>query len=140
MKRAVVSLILGILCVPTCASVPGAQADGTLVERVDLPAFPASVPSTFGPVPVRLVKHLRGCGTSDTTLVFFGCYHYGARRFIEIEDTLSLVMKWRTLAHERVHLALDLDGAQLPDGAMENRTAEAIAKQETHAMLVRWPR
>jgi hypothetical protein len=136
MKRAILPLLFA-LCVPTCASFP---PDGTYVERVTLPAFPSSVPSTFGPVRVVLVKHLRGCGTTDTLVVFFGCYHYGARRFIEIEDTLSLVMKWRTLAHERVHLALALDGVTLADSDAENRVAEAIAKQETHAMLVGWPR
>jgi hypothetical protein len=139
MKRAILPILLALSTVPTCASLP-APTDGTYVERANLPAFPSSVPSTFGPVRVVLVKHLRGCGTVDTLVVFFGCYHYGAKRFIEIEDTLSLVMKWRTLSHERVHLALDLDGAKLGDPDEENRAAEAIAKQETHAMLLGWPR
>ena len=137
-RPAWIVLLLALCTVPTCASLPQFPADGSYVA-VRLPPFPESVPSTSGPVPVRLVKNLR-CGTDrNPNLVWFGCYHYNPRR-IEIEDTLALVMKWRTLSHEMVHLALHLDGVSLPDIEVENKIAEAIAKQQTHAMLMRWPR
>lgn len=140
MTRPLALLLAVALCTPTCASLP-VPADGTAVERVDLPPFPSSVPSTFGPVPVRLVNRMTHCGDKrEPNTVYWGCYHYGGKRFIEVEDTLSLVMKWRTLSHEMVHLALDLDSAKLSDDDAENRVAEAIAKQETHALLMRWPR
>jgi hypothetical protein len=141
MKRPLAfAFVLALSTVPTCASLP-APADGTFVERVNLPAFPTSVPSTFGPVPVKLVRRLDRCGGErNPALVYYGCFHYGPPRFIEIEDTLSAVMRWRTLTHEMVHLALALDGAKLSDPDEENRVAEAIAKQETHAMLMGWPR
>jgi hypothetical protein len=139
MKRILALLLL--LVAPTCAG-RQAPADGTSVAmRHVLPAFPIAVPTTKGPVPIVLVHHLAGCGAqSDSTRVWFGCYHYGPPRYIEIEDTLPLAWKWRTLRHEMVHLALAIDGATLRDPDAENAVAEAIAKQEAHAMQMGWPR
>lgn len=134
------TVCVALLTVATCSSLTTQQPDGTLVAG-QLPPFPVAVPSTRGPVPVRLVHRMQRCGEkADTTVVWYGCYHYGPPRFIEIEDTLSLAWRWRTLRHEMVHLALALDGATLPDADAENRVAEALAKQEFHAMAMRWPR
>ena len=135
MKRLAIPLVMALLAVPTCASTP------VYPRPAALPAFPLAVPSTAGPVPVVLVRHLSRCGEkADPRLVWYGCYHYGPPRFIEIEDTLSPVVKWRTLWHERVHMALAIDGATLKDGDAENAVAEAITKQEIHALLMGWPR
>lgn len=136
MKRAFLPLVLALLTVPTCASLPAPVLPGE--TSAALPPFPIAVPSTRGPIPVVLKRHLRRCG-SDTTRTYWGCYHY-ATRTIEIEDSLSLYLKWRTLRHEMVHVALHMKGGALMDENVEDYVAEAVAEQEINAMLMRWPR
>jgi hypothetical protein len=142
MKFTSIIPLLALLAIPNCANLAQrAQDDGTHVASA-IPKFPIAVPSTEGPVPVLLVRHLQQCGPlkADATHIWFGCYHYGPPRYIEIEDTLPLLVKWRTLHHEMVHLALAIDHATLSDMDDENRVAEAIAKQRAHAQQMGWPR
>ena len=134
MKRTVLPALLALLCFPTCASLPPlTPPDGTSVAGV-VPPFPRWAPTTRGPVPVRLVHHLI-CNAEPA----FGCYRY-ATRSIEIEDTLSLVRRWRYLRHELVHAALDAAGVTFDNRDAENAVAEAVAEQQTTEMLMRWPR
>ena len=134
MRRAMLPLVLTLLAVPTCASVPAyAPRDGTMVAA-ELPPFPTWVPSRHGAVPVTLVRHLQ-CGGSPA----FGCYHYPTRQ-IEIEDTLPLVLRWRYIRHEIVHMAVYDAGLSFDSPTAENYVAEAMATQQITEMLSGWPR
>jgi hypothetical protein len=133
MRRVTIPVVLALLAVPTCASVPVyAPRDGTVVT-MPLPPIPKWVPSRVGPIPVRRIHHLY-CNNAPA----WGCYLYATRE-IQLEDTLSLLSGWVVLRHEIGHSALDQAGVQFRDPDAENRVVQAMAEQQVSEMLSGWP-
>jgi hypothetical protein len=131
--------LLALLVVPTCASLPQyVQQDGTHVVSA-IPAFPAWVPSRYGPVPITLVHHLV-CRVDGVDYPAYGCFYGAPPRHIEIEDTLSPLRKLRYLRHETFHMAIRDAGLKFDQPDDEDKVAEAVAEQAYRELRAGWPR
>jgi len=89
---------------------------------IRLPPLPAKIATTIGPVPVRVVKDLR----DENKDPIFGRW-LPEERIIEVCEMPSLVTRWTTLMHERIHQILEDAGAKPTDPDTEERVCDAVA-------------
>ena len=130
------ALVLALLVIPTCASLPTIARDGTTVARPlgFLPPLPDRAPTAFGTIPVRRVPNLQCLGKPA-----YGCF-YRTTWVIEIRDSLPLPLAWASLHHELAHAAFQVAGVEFDDAAQEDQVADALAAQQVVEMRAGWPK
>lgn len=117
-------LILLLLTIPTCASLPTAR---------ELPPIPSSAPTRYGPIPIRFVPDLQCLGGPA-----WGCFT-SRPYLIQLREGMPRDQSWRVLYHELVHVAVFAANARFTDSTAADTVAEIISRERIIELRAGWP-
>ena len=100
-----------------------------------LPPIPDSIPSALVYVKVVKVANLR-CLSNGVPVEAYGCFS-PSQRAIAIRDSMSPILSWVSLEHERVHLQLFEGGFRFADREQEDLLCRILSAARVQEMLAR---